>query len=396
MFISNFIRKARRKGSVYLERKMVWFCKTSWFLKAFRRLCGGNKYIAVVGGHGGRAVDDNSRELARHLLASKQYRVYWVVTSLDAYRVARDLGCCPVWKSSLKRIVSTVCAHIIIYSHGWTDISHSGYRSFPWRTTLYCGHGVWGLKRVERNGAGKKGALFDYTLAVSDAEAERKASVFNIPVSKIWKTGLPKHDALISKRGMAAIGYEIENVLIMLTWRDWLQYKPTERAVAMYLQGLEGLLSSENNGFKLHSSYNTSVVLHANIRGLKKEVKELCSLYSVNFYVSHEVDMQSMLQDSDALITDYSAVFWDFMIQDKPVVRYPFDEEFYEYLIGSYPDITPSLEGVTAARGESVWNLLKDPLLMEKAHEIKLKMMPYSDGESSQKIIKLLEKDGYK
>lgn len=49
---------------------------------------------------------------------------------------------------------------------------------------------------------------------------------------------------------------------------------------------------------------------------------------------SLEVDTQELLLMSDVLITDYSSIFVDFLLLQRPVVFYPFDIEYYEQIRG--------------------------------------------------------------
>ena len=81
---------------------------------------------------------------------------------------------------------------------------------------------------------------------------------------------------------------------------------------------------------------------------------------------SEQIDTQMLLLETDIMITDYSSIYIDYMLLDRPILFYAYDYEEYlkedREMYFSYEDVTPgpkiwSAEGILpelekVARGE--------------------------------------------
>src|SRR5207245_1086903 len=100
------------------------------------------------------------------------------------------------------------------------------------------------------------------------------------------------------------------------------------------------------------------------------------------------------------LITDYSSVFFDFMLLDRPVIFYPYD--FDEFLIESthlYYDYYKELPGPFAKNEEELFELIKTIELIfnqkeyrEKYDKFKNRFNYYKDGKSCERLYNRLLK----
>lgn len=114
-------------------------------------------------------------------------------------------------------------------------------------------------------------------------------------------------------------------------------------------------------------------------------------------------DIQELLLISDILISDYSSVYFDFMVQKKPVISYLYDLETYlNNNRNTYVNIVNKLPGPFAYNEEELLHTLKnlktlinDNQYQEKYIETLNEFNSASDGNSSKKIIELLEKGKY-
>ena len=65
------------------------------------------------------------------------------------------------------------------------------------------------------------------------------------------------------------------------------------------------------------------------------------------------IDVYPILTETHILITDYSSVYFDFLITKKPIIFYPFDLEYYSDplqgrgLIFDYNEFTPGSKAYT-------------------------------------------------
>lgn len=72
--------------------------------------------------------------------------------------------------------------------------------------------------------------------------------------------------------------------------------------------------------------------------------------YSVNEYaglvdIAADSDIYPLLKEVDVLVTDYSSLYFDYLLLDRPVVFYPYDYENYatseRHLLFDYETMTP-------------------------------------------------------
>jgi len=127
-------------------------------------------------------------------------------------------------------------------------------------------------------------------------------------------------------------------------------------------------------------------------KAAKINKKDFQKLGSKGFLIlPSEIDIYPILPHVDILITDYSSVFFDFLLIDKPIIFFPYDYKKYVSDIGfyfNYEDFTP---GLKAHNFDQLVNCLKISLdgkdeFKEKRKEIRDFCFKYKDGKSSERI----------
>lgn len=119
--------------------------------------------------------------------------------------------------------------------------------------------------------------------------------------------------------------------------------------------------------------------------------------YSNIFFVSPNTDIYPLLKYVDILVTDYSSIYFDFLLLDKPIIFFPYDFEKYiskdRELYFNYNDFTPGM------KANNFKELLKkiELTLTNKNDEykefrkrIKNLVFKYEDGNSSERLLKKL------
>ena len=353
----------------------------------------GDRKIVILGGHSGNAFDDNSRAFALHLSNDPAYVVFWVHRREEVRRAARAAGLRTARRGAIRTEALIRVGDVTAFSHGDDDLSIFPLANVSAGVIVYLGHGVWGLKRVERRQGVERRRKFDMTVAVSDMEVNIKASALGIDPSRIARTGLPKHDRLVRNRYTRRNGlsHRPRSVLIFPTWRDWLQVKPSEGAVMHYLQAVvdiaESIPARDPEGRALDATF----VLHTNIRGLRDAVRKRLKETGIRTLVSSDVDVATLIADSDYLVSDYSALIWEFLIQGKPAARFVYDRTVYDFLTGGYPSIEHVLDPITRDEVAEVWKALftdQTALFDHVARDV----LTYSDGNSCEKLAREIDR----
>lgn len=181
----------------------------------------------------------------------------------------------------------------------------------------------------------KKNAHLDLICCGGKPEFEFINSCFGYKPGVAKYTGLARFDELHDF-------VKEKEVLIMPTWRRWLDPVKTEEDFKKtdfyknWIALITNIGSSEmikSNGIKI------SFFLHPKLNRFFKLLKSSCP--DVNLLSSTlGDDVQSHLKSAALLITDFSSVFFDFAYMKKPAIYFQFDETQYfgEHYIKAYFD----------------------------------------------------------
>ena len=99
------------------------------------------------------------------------------------------------------------------------------------------------------------------------------------------------------------------------------------------------------------------------------------------------------MKDADILITDYSSVYFDFILTGKSVILAPFD--FHSYTNQSRPlyyDYFKVIEGIKAHDWLEIFEILKDNSYYNTSNQTIMKFHLYLDNQSSKRIIETSKK----
>lgn len=204
------------------------------------------------------------------------------------------------------------CKNIIYLGHG-TPVKRIGFQTSVW------------------NKYGKSYQLqkYSYLTACSDVDSLMLASGFRATLDRIWITGMPRYDYLLSDNNknselMEKHPYLDKKVILYApTWRDGSNTR---------LFPFDDFSSEQLNSFLVE---NDTYLL---IRGHKESVnrKSLIrdnELFALNRVIKAEQDIfpdvTELLPFVDILITDYSSILVDFLLFDRPIAFIPYDLEEY-------------------------------------------------------------------
>lgn len=122
-----------------------------------------------------------------------------------------------------------------------------------------------------------------------------------------------------------------------------------------------------------------SVMLSKNIKWIKHKT-----------LVESDIELHEIFNQIDILITDYSSVYFDFLLLDKRVIFVPIDLDYYEkergFAIEPYTFWTPGSKVIDQSALEL--EILKKDTILEKEHRKTVRdvMFHYQDNLSSERI----------
>lgn len=217
-----------------------------------------------------------------------------------------------------------------------------------------------------------------YDLMISMSEKDRENFYTAFKTSNIITTGYPRNDILFAKNKN-----EEFTITYLPTFRDSIGDK-----IDLF----------SDYSFDIHKwseilSQN-DIKLNIKMHPVNKPKDELLEKYknieNINFM--EEIDVAEVLPITDILITDYSSVFFDFLLTNRPIIFAPFDYEKYitkdRELYYDYDEVTP---GPKCKNWDEVLNWIvkfkENPELYKEEREaVKNRFHKYQDGKSCERV----------
>lgn len=243
--------------------------------------------------------------------------------------------------------------------------------------------------------------ICDYYITTSLLSSQIISHTYDIPLYKFKALGFSRNDNLLNnvknKRLMeeikSQINYKIYKIILYTpTHRD---YEKLNQNISRPLLGfnvnqkkLESYL--EKHGIviisKIHSAQNTNAL----IKTLPKGV--------IVFKSNTSYGLCELMQHSDALITDYTSAYFDYLLLDKPVIFNFYDFVKYQNIRGfSFDPINSILAGDIIKDEETLYKALNNIISNKDEFKTKRKFVrelvhKFIDQNSSERIVSFLIK----
>lgn len=241
---------------------------------------------------------------------------------------------------------------------------------------------------------------YHYTLATSPAMKKIFVSAFHTDEKHIIVEGYPRNDILFpyaecrirnlctrqERELLAAIDKRRKSGCRILTYMPTFRDSEKKLLSVLDAAALDHFLEKENLFLvmKLHP---------------KSKIKEqLEQFHYRNIYnADAEIDVYSFLGQSDLLITDYSSVYTDFMLLDRPVLAFCYDwEEYTAHTRECYIDqdeYMPERKAATMEElMEGIREVLKEDSHKEQRHVSRARMFARTDGRSCERLMKKIKR----
>lgn len=237
----------------------------------------------------------------------------------------------------------------------------------------------------------------DYFLVDGEGTKQMMAYQFNTDIEKTFALGFPRNDILVnSKRDISALFPENKGQKIIVWYPTFRQHK---NATVSTTKNALPIMHDEVQAIKLNEiakSNNTLLVLKPHfaqdISKIKAQNLSNIKFIDDTFFADNSISSYEFVGGCDALITDYSSIYFDFLLCDKPIGLVWEDFEEYKTAVNFAIDMDTLMRG-----GEKIYNLddfgvfLKnvangtDPLKKERS-EISGWANFSSDGKSAERV----------
>ncbi|WPF79496.1 CDP-glycerol glycerophosphotransferase family protein [Bacillus velezensis] len=217
---------------------------------------------------------------------------------------------------------------------------------------------------------------FDFVTVGSDAMADVFKKSFGIRDGQLLKTGIPLTD----------VYYEEHKPELKHKWpKKIILYAPTFRDYDMQSFRLpfteEQLTNALNGEYMLLVKLHPAVLHHISASFESELIKNVS-----------DMRLHDLLKAADILITDYSSVPFEFALLNKPIFFFTYDLEEYDQKRGLIDNYTSVIPGKACHDSEALLEeMTKKPFRAEEMKQFSDKWNMYSDGNSSEALLKFAE-----
>ncbi len=194
------------------------------------------------------------------------------------------------------------------------------------------------------------GSLFiSYFLATSDFSAEVLGTAFDLEESKVIISGYPRnYEPLISNSLKFIPEHEKKQFERIEEFKNngyaIIGYFPTFRDKHETLIFGSDDLKELESFFDFCEKLNIKVVSKFHFAGNTDNFDHIKS-HKAFMNLSSESDVYTFLNQIDVLITEYSSIYYDYLLWERPIIFFPYDLEYYRDhdrgLLFNYDEYTP-------------------------------------------------------
>ena len=399
-----------------LHGSALLFMALSFLTRPVLHLLPKNKNIWLFGSGSGRDFSDNSKYLYLYVKTSHpEIRPIWLSQNHLVVKELIEKGYEAYSTYSLRGFIYSLKAECVFMSSGILDINPIT----RWRAIkIQLWHGI-PLKKIgndtdlkskqsykdtnvlirqanyfARQITSYEERCFDYIVACSQEQRDKLSSAFKIDLNKVMITGYPRNDALFNCESHMgkSIDY-LNDIRKKIAFKRLIVYLPTFRDSKI---GNEGLF--EKYGFSFQEIEKAlkklDAILIMKAHRLDNDILQTNNIRSSRIYnPSHSElsDIYPVLKEANILITDYSSVYFDFLLLNRPIIFTPFDLNEYvkndRELYYEYDEVTPGPKAnnwaeVLLALQQEIdkdnWKAQRN-LILKRFHK-------YKDGMSSERV----------
>ncbi len=308
---------------------------------ALQKLIPRKKNVWIFGAWYGTRYSDNSKALYLYVVKNHpNIKAIWLTRNDGLLDEIKRSGGVSYLTNSFSGIYYSLLAKNVLVSSGKRDINYLFINGANWIQ-------LWHGNPMKKIGLDDKFSPinsffqrkmvpfvfpficeFNYRFVVSNAAvfSDKMSSAFKVPLSGIMETGCPRNDIFYSEE--------------MDGFNEQLRKRYKDCKIIYYLPT-----------FRSHDSVKSLFTLQDYSRGKLEDflIKENMVFVSKGHYVDNQLnpdngnsdgrlislsdkkvsDINFMLKDADALITDYSGAYFDFLLTEKPIIFAAFDLEDY-------------------------------------------------------------------
>lgn len=368
--------------------------------------------VILFGTHNGRSYGSvNTKYVFEHLVKHRDdLNPIWITNNSEIYNELNSKGLPVEMSSSITGAYLLTQAELGVITHGLGDIAVDKSMVPERLPLLYLNHGVpvkFGQKMEMSEGEYKKRELIDYQICCSEFHGSIAGDRFPNMDQKFLVTGFPRNDVLFdSTMGLDNLYNEIgEDPTTIL-------YAPTKRRKQRWKKPTQLFPFDDFDIDELDTFLNDmGIILLVNLhpndmrqlrdpdmkewnQSLKRRLELLRSCNRIKLTSNSEfIETHRLLSTSDILITDYSALYHDFLLLDRPMMFFPYDYEEFKDQVGFNYDYFENLPGPEIKTFEEFQKHVcqladgDDPYMNER-RKLRNKLHNQTDSNSTERVVR--------
>ncbi|PHM38548.1 CDP-glycerol glycerophosphotransferase family protein [Xenorhabdus innexi] len=289
--------------------------------------------------------NDNSRYLFEYCVKNeKKLNCYWLAKNRSEFSLVKEMGYPVIYKYSLLGLFHLLTSKVYIYS---SYVNNLSYFTSGKKTLVNLWHGI-PLKKIEfdiatppLNSYFKDANLCMKILYPHYHKRENLLlcpgeylyknifySAFRKSKNKIIDANYPRVSFLKDKKNNSK--NKVFTITYTPTWRDDNPHFINDKIDLLHEIDKLAELKKFQFNLKLHSNSKFNPKTFKNFKNIT--------------IIDNKIDPMDLLLSTDCLITDYSSIYLDFLVLDRPIVFFQYDKnhylknrELYEYKINVLP-----------------------------------------------------------
>ena len=378
------LKKSKKLLLYILNTPLYWISK----------LIPKDENIWIFGAWFGEKYADNSKYLFEYVNKNHpEIRAIWLTTNKSTLDLIESKGYETYLTYSLKSYYFSAKAVFSFVSTDFIDVN--SFISSKYIINLWHGNPLKKVVYDDRINATNKLSMkrkilkllfpfskdafeFKYIVASSEDEAKNLSTAFLANLNQILITGLPRNDVFFNNK---VIDKSKVKVIYMPTHRSEGELNIAE----LFIHKIEKI----NTILNIHN-----IELYIKLHFYHMKNMNIQSYSNVKIVLDSDIqqDVYSIMNDFDILLTDYSSIFFDFLLADRSIIFAPFDYEKYitqdREFYYDYDEVTP---GPKCKNWDEVLEWIikfkENPELYKEEREaVKNRFHKYQDGRSCERV----------
>lgn len=335
-------------------------------------------------------LNDNSEAVFDYLVKNGYNKTYKIICNVEVPPKYENKSLDSVhFISKRKSIIQYMCSGRVFYCMGKMPIKPTKKQ-----IVVNMWHGV-PMKRIGllSNVSNGKEFFFTYVCAPSETWRPIMASAFGCPEKHVVICGEPKADKLLIQKK------EREEKLIVWapTFRqsEYLGYCDSNEEDLLPLFKQEDWDSL--NIFLQNNKIQMIVKLHPmqDLKGFTSYIHSNLEIYGAETFIKEKGDIFEWMAQSDALISDYSGVFLDYLVLNRPICYVLDDYEDYRKTRGFvFDNPLEYMPGQKAYKQEDIYGFISDvangiDIYSEDRIKVNTKVNKYCDGKNCERVLRI-------